>query len=98
MAKISRLSKAVDGWLDRQGKFYSCKFNHHDETAGKLIRKLRLKHTPEYLGWIRVHSAGCWFFRADEYQGRQYVKVTRQQNKWLLDNGFEIKDNLDTQY
>jgi len=79
----------ADGWLDREGQFYHCKFNQHDKTAGKLITRLGLKHTPEYLGWIKVHSAGCWFFRADEYAGRQYVKPTKLQLKWLFDNGYQ---------
>ena len=92
MSKQSHaLSAVVDGWLDRRGKLYPCKFNHHHQAAVKLMRELKLKHTPEYLGWVKVHSAGVWFFEADSYLGRQCIKVTESQNRWLLNNGYKVK-------
>ena len=38
-----------------------------------------------------MHDAGVWFFEADSYHGRQYVKVTELQKKWLLDNGYQVR-------
>lgn len=84
--------KHVNGWLDRRGKLYPCKFNHHVAASVKLEKKLKLKYSIEYLGWIKIHCAGLWFFSADTYHGRQYVKVTKAQEKWLLDNDYEIKE------
>lgn len=83
---------AQDGWLDRYGRFYPCKFNYHLSKAYKLEKKLGLKHSLEYLGWVRIHSVGVYRFGADQYHGRQYVKITESQRKWLIDNGFEIEE------
>ena len=83
--------KHVNGWLDRRAKLYPCKFNHHASTSVKLEKKFNLSHSIEYLGWIKVHDAGVWFFEADSYHGRQYVKVTELQKKWLLDNGYQVR-------
>lgn len=84
--------KHIDGWLDRRGKFYSCRFNHHNSASVKLEKKLGLKHSLEYLGWIKVHSAGIWFFVADSYCDRIWVKITESQKQWLLNNGYKLKD------
>lgn len=89
--EIKNRTKHVNGWLDRRGKFYPCRFNKHLASSIEIEKKLGLKHSIEYLGWIKVHDAGVWFFEADSYQGRQYVKITEAQNKWLFDNGYEIR-------
>lgn len=78
-----------NGWLDRRGKLHPCKFNRHQIASTKIEKKLGLKYSIEYLGWIKIHDAGLWFFEADSYHGRQYVKTTEAQKKWLLDNGFK---------
>ena len=80
----------VDGWLDRRGKFYSCEFNHHNDVELQLMKKLELKYSLEYLGWVKVHSAGVYFYEAQTYMGRMHVHKTESQIKWLLDNGYEI--------
>jgi len=90
--RIESKMRYVNGWLDRRGKFYPCRFNRHHATSVKLEKKLGLKHSIEYLGWIKVHDAGLWFFEADSFQGRLHVKITETQNKWLLDNGYEIRE------
>ena len=82
----------VDGWLDRRGKLYPCKFNKHNDLEEQLIRKLKLKHSLEYLGWVKVHSAGVYFFKARSWQGRMFMHKTESQIKWLLDNGYEIEE------
>ena len=82
----------VDGWLDRRGKFYSCKFNHHNDLETDLIMKFELEHCLEYLGWVKVHSAGIYFFKARSWHGRMHVHKTESQIKWLLDNGYEIEE------
>ena len=92
MKQLYGNTNARDGWLDRQGRFHPCEFNHHLSMVYKLQKKLGLKNSLEYLGWIKVHSAGAYFFKADEYYGRQYVKITNSQQKWLLDNGYEIEE------
>ena len=80
----------VDGWLDRNGKIYLCKFNHHNEKEIELMKEYKLNNTPEYLGWIKIHSAGVWFFEADHFHNRQYVKVTKKQKNWLFDHNYEV--------
>ena len=79
-----------DGWLDRYGRFHPCKFNHHDLDAIKLQKKLGLKKSLEYLGWIRVHAAGVYFFKANSWHRSLWLKITESQRKWLIDNGYEI--------
>lgn len=86
---VCRASK--NGWLNHEGKFYPCRFNHHCEASAKLEKKFHLKHSLEYVGWIKVHSAGVWFFEADGYHGRQYVKVTQAQYRWLLKHGYKLR-------
>lgn len=81
--------KHVNGWLDRRGKFYPCRFNRHAIASIRLEKELKLMHSVEYVGWVKVHDAGFWFFEADSYHNRQYVKVTEEQNKWLLDHGYK---------
>lgn len=73
--------KHVNGWLDRQGKLWPCQFNHHCKASIKLAKKFKLKYTIEYLGWIKVHDAGVWFFEADLYYGR-----------WIIDNDYKIRE------
>jgi len=83
---------ANNGWLDRYGRLWPCKFNHHCKASIKLGKKFNLKHTIEYLGWIKVHDAGVWFFEANLYNGRIHVKPTELQKKWLIDNGYKIRE------
>ena len=78
----------IDGWLDREGRIYLCKFNHHLSAACKLEKELGLEESLEYLGWVKIHSAGVYFFRANEYCDRLFVKITESQRKWLVDNGY----------
>jgi len=85
------MKAALNGWLDRRGKFYPCKFNNHFKAAYKLEKQLKLQKSLEYLGWVKVHNTGVWFFVADEYYDRHYVRITQNQEKWLLDNGYEFK-------
>jgi len=89
MVKKKDRMGCFNGWLNRQGIFYSCRFNKHYSASIRLERKFRLKQTLEYLGWIKVHSAGIWFYEADSYQGRIGVKITEKQKKWLLDHGYK---------
>ena len=56
--RLHSFDAALDGWLDRQGKFYPCLFNEHNKTAFTLVEELKLLYSLEYLGWIKVHSAG----------------------------------------
>ena len=84
----------LNGWLNRRGVFYSCRFNKHISASIRLERKLHLKHSLEYMGWVKVHSAGVWFYEADSYQGRMSVRITKKQKKWLLDHGYiKIKNS-----
>ena len=88
------LKATLNGWLDRKGKFYPCKFNKHNDAEAKLSKQLKLKHGLEYSGWVKVHSSGIAFFKADEYYGRQYMRVTKAQNKWLVKNGYEAIETM----
>jgi hypothetical protein len=85
-------STAKNGWLNRRGKFYPCRFNGHNNASVRIARKLHLKGSLEYLGWVKVHSAGVWFYEADSYQGRLSVRITETQIKWLRDNGYEVRE------
>lgn len=80
-----------NGWLNRYGRLWACPFNKHDDAARKLQKILKLNDSIEYLGWIKVHSTGLWFFAADEYPGRQYVRPTKRQLKWLFKNDYDIE-------
>ena len=81
-----------NGWLDRDGKLHPCRFTEHLRKSGELVEKYKLKHTVEYLGWIKVHRCGEWFFGADSYYGRQHIKPTEAQLKWLDINGYDVSD------
>ena len=82
----------VDGWLNRRGIFYSCQFNHHNNLEKKLVKKLKLEHSLEYLGWVKIHSAGVYFYEAQTWQGRMHVHMTESQIKWLIDNGYGVAE------
>jgi len=84
-------NKHTNGWLDRTGKLHYCKFNCHNEKAVKIMEEYKLKKSPEYIGWIKVHSVGVWFFQADQFYGRQYVKITKKQKEWLFKHNYDIK-------
>lgn len=80
-----------NGWLDRNGRLWECAFNKHEDYACKLQKKFKLNNSIEWSGWIKVHCAGVWFFGADEYCGRQDVRPTKRQLKWLFKNDYKIK-------
>ncbi len=81
----------VNGWLDRQGKLWPCKFMEHSKKAHDIQKKNRCKFSIEYAGWIKVHCAGIWFFEADSYCDRQYVKKTKRQLRWLFNHGYDMR-------
>ncbi len=80
----------VNGWLDREGRLHPCKFNHHARASIVIQKKLGSKHSPEYLGWVKVHCAGVFFFEAASWHGRQYMRVTQKQKKWLFNNDYDM--------
>lgn len=82
--------KQVNGWLDRKGFLHPCKFLHHSKEAMRLMKKLQLKSTPEYLGWVKVHDAGVFFYEAWSYVGRQHVRPTQRQKSWLFSHGYDV--------
>ena len=75
-----------NGWLDRQGKLYPCKFLHHARAEIATVKQLRLPATLEYLGWVKVHDAGVFFYEADSYHNRQHIRITTRQSRWLDNN------------
>ncbi len=74
-----------DGWLDRDGHLHKCKFNHHARAEVLLYKKFKLKYMPEYLGWVKVHGAGVYF-----YWERRNAKITQAQRRWLTRHGYDL--------
>ena len=79
-----------NGWLNRRGVFYPCKFNHHAREEIKLQKLLKLPNSLEYLGWFKVHGVGVCFYEAWTWMGRQHVKPTKSQLSWLFKRGYPV--------
>lgn len=81
------------GWLDRNGKFYGCDPEAHDEVAIYYLK--RSVEDLERSGWVRVWgppgSQGglCW---KDWVMVAYGVRLTAEQRNWLSRRGHSLEE------
>lgn len=93
---MKQIKKPRIGWLSREGKFYPCLLCKHDSKSIEIEERLKLPNSLEKLGWIRCHDhENIWSFAANTYNGKQYMRPTQMQIKWLIENGYCVDKYLD---
>ena len=76
------------GWIDREGKWYGCRYMQHDDVA-ELVLHTSSRELEEN-GWIKIFRT--WNCQRDayiDYQNGIRGRVTEQQLKTLVDIGME---------
>lgn len=70
------------GWLDRNGVFYGCPYEYHDDYCYLVLKK----STPEIesAGWVRVENKR-------EFQYMSKIGVSAEQKNWLSFHGYDTK-------
>lgn len=81
-------SKMNSGWLDRDGCFYDCDWESHDEASLLIQGSLKLQYSLEYLGWLRIQDDRTARFGGDFF--RPGLKISIAQMRWISREGVII--------
>jgi len=79
------------GWLDRNGRFYGCRYMEHDDVALFIFKST--SDTLMRLGWVRIDAKGDMYPESFRFLGEGIMnRLSAEQRNWLQKNGYLIKD------
>jgi hypothetical protein len=76
-----KVKESKSGWLDREGRYYPCRYYEHDIYARLILRKT-VKEL-ERLGWVRINGKNDW---------RCEKRLNQTQLNWLYEHGYKVDD------
>ena len=82
-------NKYKTGWLDRNGNFFGCDFMEHSTVAYYCFHKE--EYELEDMGWVKI-SRDLYSSNGLAYYHVCILDLTDAQKKWLIDNGFSVRD------
>jgi hypothetical protein len=73
--------KSAAGWLNREGRFWPCRYEEHREFAQRILNSTAIKL--EERGWARINHRKDWYCAKD---------LSEAQVQWMVDHRFDPEE------